>query len=58
MAGGFGAVIAGLIIYQKDSYAPLEHYDILAMVASAIMLLTIYLVFKVSKIVESKPNKF
>lgn len=58
MAGGFGAVIAGLIIVQKDSYAPLEHYDILAMVASAIMLLTIFLVFKVSKIVESKANKF
>ncbi|WP_276381123.1 MFS transporter [Flavobacterium sp. H4147] len=54
MAGGFGAVIAGLIIVQKDSYAPLEHYDILAMVASSIMLLTIYLVFRVSKIVDTK----
>ncbi|MCD9576313.1 MFS transporter [Flavobacterium soyae] len=57
MAGGFGAVIAGLIIYQKDSYAPLEHYDILAMTASGIMLLTIFLVFRVSKIVDTKTNK-
>lgn len=58
MAGGFGAMIAGMIIVQKDSYAPLEHYDILAMVASGIMLLTIYLVFRVSKLVEQKESKF
>ncbi|WP_281233156.1 MFS transporter [Flavobacterium gelatinilyticum] len=54
MAGGFGAVIAGMIIVQKDSYAPLEHYDTLAMAASVIMLLTIFLVFRVSKIVENR----
>lgn len=54
MAGGFGAMIAGLIIVQKDNYAPLEHYDTLAMVASVIMLISIYLVSRVSKIVYKK----
>lgn len=54
MAGGFGAMIAGLIIVQKDNYAPLEHYDTLAMVASVIMLVSIYLVSRVSKIVYKK----
>lgn len=54
MAGGFGAMIAGMIIVQKDNFAPLEHYDILAMIASVIMLITIYLVYRVSKIVEKK----
>ncbi|MEP7196062.1 MAG: MFS transporter [Saprospiraceae bacterium] len=54
IAGGFGAMIAGLIIVQKNNFAPLEHYDTLAMIASAIMLITIYLVFRISKIVMHK----
>jgi predicted MFS family arabinose efflux permease len=54
VAGGFGAMLAGLVIVQKDNFAPLQHYDILAMVASLIMLLTIYLVYRVSKIIGQK----
>jgi predicted MFS family arabinose efflux permease len=54
MAGGFGAMIAGMIIVQKDNFAPLEHYDTLAMVASSIMLLTIFLMYRVYKIVQAK----
>lgn len=51
MAGGFGAMLGGFIIFQKDKFSPLEHYDTLAMVASAIMLLTVYLVYRVTKII-------
>lgn len=54
MAGGFGAVLAGFVIVQKDNFSPLQHYDHLAMIASGIMLITIYLMFRVSKIVENK----
>ena len=54
MAGGFGAVLAGFVIVQKDNFSPLQHYDHLAMIASSIMLLTIYLMYRVSKIVEMK----
>ena len=53
IAGGFGAMIAGLVIVQQNNYSPLEHYDTLAMIASSIMLLTIFLLFKVNKIVTS-----
>lgn len=53
MAGGFGAMIAGVIIVQKDNFSPLQHYDWLAMISSSIMLFTIFLVYKVSKIVET-----
>jgi uncharacterized membrane protein YoaT (DUF817 family) len=56
MAGGFGAMIAGLIIVQKDNFAPLQRYDILAMVASSIMLFTIFLMYQVNKIVKKKTN--
>ncbi len=54
IAGGFGAVIAGNIIVQKNNFASLEHYDILAYVVSFLMLLTIYLTYKVSLLVENK----
>lgn len=57
IAGGFGAMIAGLIIVQKDNFSPLEHYDTLAMIASAIMLFTIYLMFRVDAIVTKKQSR-
>jgi predicted MFS family arabinose efflux permease len=52
MAGGFGAMIAGWVIVQKDRYTPLEHYDWLAMIATGTMIITIFLVYRVSKIVQ------
>ena len=54
MAGGFGAMLGGFIIFQKDKFSPLEHYDTLAMVASAIMLITVYLVYRVNNLVTKK----
>ena len=57
MAGGFGAVIAGLIIVQKDNFSPLQNYDYLAMLASFFMLLTIVFMYRVSKIVEKKSDE-
>ncbi len=51
VAGGFGAMLGGFIIIQKDTFSPLEHYDTMAVVASLIMLFTIFLVYRVSKIV-------
>ena len=54
MAGGFGAMIAGVVIVQKDNFAPLEHFDTLAMISTGIMVLTIFFVYKVNTIVKSK----
>jgi predicted MFS family arabinose efflux permease len=54
LAGGFGAMLAGFIIVQKDNFAPLEGYDYLAMIASVFMLITIYLMFWISKMVSEK----
>ncbi len=49
MAGGVGAMIAGMIIVQKDNYAPLENFNLLTMIMSVIMLFTIYLMYRVNK---------
>lgn len=54
VAGGFGAMIAGIIIVQKDNFSPLQHYDTLAMIASCIMLITIFLMYRVNAIVMKK----
>jgi predicted MFS family arabinose efflux permease len=54
IAGGFGAVLASMIIVQKDNFAPLEHFDTLGIIASSCMVLTIYLVYRVSEIVKNK----
>ncbi|MEN9613063.1 MAG: hypothetical protein RLZZ628_3877 [Bacteroidota bacterium] len=53
IAGGFGAMIAGMIIVQKDNFSPLQHYDTLALVASLMMLCTIYLVYRISLLTRS-----
>lgn len=57
IAGGFGAVISGAIIHQKNNYAPLENYNTMALIASLIMLLTIFLMKKVETYIFSKEIK-
>jgi predicted MFS family arabinose efflux permease len=54
MAGGVAAVFAGLIVVQPTKTSPLEHYDTLGYIVSAVMLLCIVLVSRVSKLVKEK----
>lgn len=54
IAGGVGAMIAGVVVVQKNSFSPLEHYDTLGFVTAAIMLIPIYLVYRIQKIVVKK----
>lgn len=57
MAGGLAAVIAGLIVNQQTKTSPIEHYDILGYVVSAVILICIYFLWKVSELVKSKQQK-
>ncbi|WP_316812089.1 MFS transporter [Pedobacter heparinus] len=54
MAGGIAALSAGLIVTQKTKSSPLEHYDTLGIVVSALILLCIFLVYRVSVMVKKK----
>jgi predicted MFS family arabinose efflux permease len=54
IAGGLAAGIGGLIVVQKDKFSPLEHYDTLGYVVAAIILVCIYMVYRVSKLVKKK----
>ncbi|ACU05646.1 MFS transporter [Pedobacter heparinus] len=54
MAGGIAALCAGLIVTQRTKSSPLEHYDTLGIVVSALILLCIFLVYRVSVMVKKK----
>lgn len=54
VAGGIAAVIAGMIVSQKDKFSPLEHYDTLGWVIIGLTIPCIWLVYRVSKLVKAK----
>ena len=54
MAGGIAAAFAGLVVVQKDSHSPLEHYDTLGYVVCAITAVCIFMVYRVDVMVKQK----
>lgn len=54
IAGGIAAVIAGMIVSQKDKFSPLEHYDTLGWVVIGLTIPCIFLVYRVSELVKRK----
>jgi predicted MFS family arabinose efflux permease len=54
IAGGIAAAIAGMIVVQKDKFSPLEHYDTLGYVMVGVSAISIWLTWRVSKLVKSK----
>lgn len=53
-AGGLAATLAGFVIVRKDSFSPIVHYGYLGYIASFTMLITIYLVYRISLIIHKK----
>jgi predicted MFS family arabinose efflux permease len=58
MAGGIAALFAGLIVTQKDKTSPLEHYGILGIVVSVVIVISIFLIYRVSIMVKKKQTIF
>jgi predicted MFS family arabinose efflux permease len=54
MAGGIAAAFAGLVVVQKDSHSPLEHYNTLGYVVCAITAVCIFMVYRVDAMVKRK----
>jgi predicted MFS family arabinose efflux permease len=52
IAGGLATMLAGLIIVQKDKNSPLENYPLLGYLGVFIMLLCIWLIYRVAKLVK------
>lgn len=57
IAGGVAAAVGGMIVVQKDKSSPLEHYDTLGYVIVLLTLISIYLVYRVSKIILSNESE-
>ena len=53
MAGGLGIVIASTIAFQTTPKSPLQNFDVLGYVVIGLCVLSIYLVYRVSKMVEN-----
>ena len=54
IAGGFAAAIAGILVTQKTKGSPLEHYNIVGYVVVAITLISILLMYRVSRLIKLK----
>jgi predicted MFS family arabinose efflux permease len=54
IAGGVAAGIGGMIVSQKTKNSPLEHYDTLGYAVVFVIIVCVYLVYRVSKVVESR----
>jgi predicted MFS family arabinose efflux permease len=54
IAGGIAAGVGGMIVVQKTKTSPLEHYDTLGLVIVVISLISIFMIYRVSKLIRSK----
>jgi predicted MFS family arabinose efflux permease len=54
IAGGVAAAAGGMIVVQKDKFAPLEHYNTLGYVMVCITLVSMFLLYRVSVLVKKK----
>jgi predicted MFS family arabinose efflux permease len=54
LAGGIAALIGGWIVTQKNEMSPLENFDILGYLVIVLILINIYLTYRVHQYVSKK----
>ena len=54
IAGGIAAVVGGMIVEQNTKTGPLRHYDTLGYVIVGIIIVSIIMVYRVSKIIKTR----
>lgn len=57
IAGGLAAAIAGMIVVQQDKFSPLEHYNTIGYVVVVISLISIVLMYRVSRMVKRRRDE-
>jgi len=57
IAGGIGAAVAGMIVYQDNKFSPLKNYDIVGYVVFVISLISIYLMYRVNEVAKKRANE-
>ncbi|MDQ8054354.1 MAG: MFS transporter [Pedobacter sp.] len=51
-AGGIAAAVSGMIVVQETKYSPLENYNLVGYVIVVISLISIFLMYRVSKLAD------
>ncbi|NML39005.1 MFS transporter [Chitinophaga sp. G-6-1-13] len=54
IAGGVAAAIAGMIVVQKDKNSPLENYNVVGYLMTALTLVSIWMVYRVSEMIKAR----
>ncbi|MFZ1677359.1 MAG: MFS transporter [Saprospiraceae bacterium] len=57
LAGGFAAMFAGFVVVQQTKTSPIEHFDLLGYVMVGIIMLCLYLVYRMSQMVKRNEQK-
>ncbi len=55
VAGGLAAVLAGMVVYQPGKGAPLQHYGTLGWIVTGVMIVCVYLVWRIGAMVKETP---
>jgi hypothetical protein len=50
------AAVGGMIVVQKNKLSPLEHYNTLGYVIVVLSFITIFMVYRVSRIIKTQQN--
>ncbi len=56
IAGGVAAAVAGMIVVQKTKFSPLEHYNTLGYLIVLISSVTIWLLYRVSRMIKARSD--
>ncbi|MFL5763106.1 MAG: MFS transporter [Bacteroidia bacterium] len=56
IAGGIAAAMGGLVVRQKTEFSPIEHYNYLGYIVSAISIFCIFMLYKVAQVVKQQAN--
>ena len=57
ISGGIAAGVGGLIVYQKDKFSPLEHYNTLGLVIVGLSVICVFMVYRVSKMIKAQQKE-
>ena len=52
VAGGLAAAVGGMIVVQKTKFSPLEHYNTLGYVIVGLSLVSVYMLYRVSRMIK------
>ena len=54
ISGGIGAAVSGVIVVQETKTSPLQHYNTLGIVVSLLTVITIFLMYRISKLIKAQ----